>query len=187
MSDKWLDMLTPVIGVAGFFYGLYKDSQNKKLSKIIEEKNNRIQANDMYEKIKVKREIFEDALVDLVSLDDGVSESERQRIFLQTYNKYTSLYNEIEDFCTKLYDGVIESEDYIKETLLPTLNELAEMQVDTYKTLVDYAKKYNLKSINKPDYKAFDKYDKFLVKYNGGETGYFWKKIKNARRDVGFE
>ena len=151
MDDKWPDIITIIIGVAGFFYGLYKDSQNKKLSKIIEEKNNRIQANDMYEKVKVKREIFEDALVELVSLDEEANVSEKQRTFSKTYNKYTSLYNEIEGFCTNLSDGLIESEDYLRETLLPILNQLAEMQVDTYKTLVDYTKGNSLKPINKPD------------------------------------
>lgn len=187
MNDSWVNIGPLIVVVLGFIYGIYKDCQNKNLRKEVQEKDNRLQANFMYEKVRTKREILEDKLTELISLDDNSSLTEKQRVLLQTYNKFVSLYNEIEDFCTKIFDDAIKSESYIKETILPVLNELAEYQIEMFKELNNYANKYNLKPIKKPDYKAFDKYDKFLIKYNGGETSHFWRKLKNTRRDSGFE
>lgn len=187
MADKLTEMGPFIFGVIGFVYGVFKDVENKKLKGEIEIKENRLQANSMYEKIRIKKEILEDALTELVALNEESSLQEKKTVFLKTYNKYTSLYNEIEDFCAKISDGVIESESYIKETLLPIFNNLAKIQVETYKSLNNFAQKYGLEKINKPDYKAFDKYDEFLIKYNGGETSYFWRELKNMRRDYGFE
>lgn len=187
MANKWISLGSLMIGVIGLTYGVYKDFQGKRLREVIQEKNNRLEANSMYGEVRTKREIFEDKLAELIILNESAISSEKQRLLLQAYNKYSSLYNEIEDFCTKINDGAIDSESYILETILPILNELAELQVETFKTLIDYENKHNLKEIKQPDYKAFDKYDKFLIKYNGGETSHFWKKLKNSRRDNGFE
>lgn len=186
--DIVLRLLPVITGFIGFsIQGFIKEKENKKLRDQLQEQNERIKANEMYEKIRNKRELFEDTLADLLCLDSECSINERKRSFFKIIQKYTALYNEIEDFCTKLFDGAINSESYIKETVLPILNELAENQIETFKLLNEYAIKYDLEKLKKPDYKAFDNYDKFLITYNGGESSYFWRKLKNNRRNNGFE
>lgn len=185
--DTLIKIIPSIVAIISFLYGYFKDRENRKLKKQIDEKDERLQANLMYEKIKNKKEIFEDQLAELTSLDEEDGLKEVKKVFLKTINKYTSLYNEIEDFCTKIDDGVIKSEAYIKDTILPTLSSLAETQVEVYVRLNEFAEAYKLDKLKKPDYKAFDKYDKFLIKYNGGEGGHFWRKMKNSRRDNGFE
>lgn len=187
MKDNFIKIGPLVVSIIGLLLSIYNNLQNRRLRKEIQEKDNRLEANLMYEKIRNKRETFEDVLVEIISLEDNLSIAERQRILLKTYNKYVSLYNEVEDFCTKIFDGVISSEDYIEKTVQSIFNELAELQVEAFRSLTDYANTNNLTSIKKPDYKAFDKYDKFLIKYNGGETSHFWKKLKGSRRENGFE
>ena len=184
-----LSKIAPLIyGVGGFSISSFINNKKiKKLQEQLKEQEERIRANEMYEKIRNRREVFEGVLSDLICLTDECDINERQRAFIEVHQKYSSLYNEIEDFCTKLLDGVINSEKYIKETVLPILNELADKQVDIFKQLNDYADQYKLDKISRPVFKAFDKYDQILIKYNGGETSYFWKKIKDKRRDSGFE
>lgn len=163
---------------------MFKDIENRKLRKEIGEKDNKLQANSMYEKIRDKKEDFEDELSKLISLDEEDSLKKRRQVFLKVFNKYTDLYNEIEDFCTKIDDGVIKSENYIRETILQTLNTLAEIQVEVYTLLNNHSEKYKLDKLKKPEFKAFDK---FLIKYNGGDGSYFWRKLKTARVDSEFE
>lgn len=47
--------------------------------------------------------------------------------------------------------------------------------------------KYDFDKLRKPDHKVFDNFDRFLIKYNGGENEHFWRKLKNMRRDADFE
>ncbi len=186
--DIVLKILPLVTGVAGYsINGFLKDKENRKLRKQLQEKDERLKANEMYEKIRNKREVFEDSMTDLLCIGEEANINERQRLFIRVSQKYTALYNEIEDFCTKLFDDVINSQAYIKDTILPILSGLAEKQVEYYKSLNDYAIKYSFDKIRRPDYKAFEKYDKFLIEYNGGEGSHFWRKIKNMRRDGQFE
>lgn len=150
-------------------------------------KNKRIMANQMYEKIRDKMGTFENSIAQLVSLAKDSKHDEVLRKFLEAVQAYEALYNEIEDFCTQIFDKVINSEKYLKNTVAPSLSELAEKQVEYYEVLNKYANKYNLEKIRRHDYKAFEKYDKFLIHYNGGENSHFWKKLKNTRRDADFE
>lgn len=176
-----------IVGIVGFIYGVFKDRQNKKLNNEIKDTDNRIKANEMYDRIRNRREMFEEYMTDLLCIEDNAEISIRKSSLLKTTQKYTALYNEIEDFCTKMRHNAINSETYIKETVLPILSELAEQQVEYYSSLNDYAEKYELERMRKPDYKAFENYDRFLIQYNGGESSHFWRKIKNMRRDADFE
>lgn len=175
--DIFFKALPIITGIGGYSFSNVR--ANKKLD--------RMKANEKYEKIRNKREIFESSLGDLTCLDEECPLNVRKRTFLKVNEKYKSLYNEIEDFCTQLFDGAIKSKDYINKTVLPILSELAVKQVEMFKTLNDYARSYGFEEISKPDYKAFEKYDQFLIKYNGGEGSHFWRDLKNKRRDSGFE
>lgn len=186
-SQDIISFATLVVGIIGFVYGYIKDKENKKLNNRIRETDERIKANEMYDKIRNKREIFEDYMTDLLCIDKSQNINSRKNTFMKSSQKYNALYNEIEDFCTKLFDGAIKSETYIIETILPILSDLAEQQVEYYSSLNKYAEKYSFEKLRKPDFKAFEKYDEFLIKYNGGDSGHFWRKIKNMRRDADFE
>lgn len=186
-SQNIIALVGVVIGAVGFVYGVIKDRQNNKLNDEIRDIDNRIKANEMYDKIRNKREIFEEYMADLLCIDEGSTMSNRKSIFYKTSQKYTALFNEIEDFCTKIHHNALKSETYISETVLPVLSDLAEYQIKYYSALNDYAKKYDFDELRKPDHKAFDNFDRFLIKYNGGENGHFWRKLKNMRRDADFE
>ncbi|KYQ01869.1 hypothetical protein OWP15_11595 [Bacillus paranthracis] len=186
--DVFLRILPVLTALGGYsINGYLMGKKNEKLRKQLLETDERLRANEMYEKVKNRRELFEETLTDLLCISEDANLSERKRAFMKCSQKYSALYNEIEDFCTKLFDGVINSQSYIKETVLPVLSELAEKQVEFYSELNEYANKYNIEKIRKPNFKAFEKYDKFLITYNGGESGHFWRKIKDMRRDSDFE
>jgi hypothetical protein len=186
LSDG-LSIISVMIGILGLLYGYVKDRENKKLNAQLVEKSERLKANEMYDRIRNKREVFEEYLADMLTIDEAANASTRKSSYMKVCQKYSALYNEIEDFCTKLSDEAIKSDKYVIETVLPILSELAEQQIAFYESLKDYANKHSLDALRKPDYKAFDKYDQFLIKYNGGENGHLWRKIKNLRRDAGFE
>lgn len=186
--DIFFKALPIITGIGGYsIRNVRADKEKKELQKQLQDKDERIKANEQYEKIINKREVLEDFFTDLLCIDDNCNSNERKRYFLKVNQRYTALYNQIEDFCNKLFDGAINSESYIKETVLPILSELAIKQVEMFKDLNEYADKYGFEKIKQPDYKAFDKYDQFLIKYNGGEGGHFWRNLKNKRRDSGFE
>lgn len=188
MSTEQL-VITSIAGFVAFLsllFNIYQHVENRKLKRKVEEKDERLRANEMYEKIRAKRESFEEELADLTCIEDD-NPSVKKKQFLKTYKKYVALYDEIEDFCTKIADKVIESESYIRNTVLPTLNTLAELQVEVFKTLNDYALDNKFENLRKPDYGAYNEFDKFLLKYNDGEGSHFWRKIKTLRRDSGFE
>lgn len=186
--DIFLKILPVITALGGYSVnGYLMGKKNEKLRKQLHEKDERLRANEMYEKVKNRREVFEETVADLLYISEIANLSERKRAFLKCSQKYSALYNEIEDFCTKFSDGVIDSEPYIKMTVLPVLSELAEKQVTFYSELNNYATKFNIEKMRKPNFKAFEKYDKFLIMHNGGESGHFWRKIKDMRRDSGFE
>lgn len=78
-------------------------------------------------------------------------------------------------------------ENYIKNTISVNLSKYATIQYDTFASLQGIAHKYGFEELRKPDYKAFEDYDKFLIAYNGGENSAFWTDIKTKRRQNGFE
>lgn len=194
-SDK-ISLLALIVSVLGgifnFFYN--RSIQQKQTAMGLEqnkaeiqlqEKNNRLEASMTFEKVRYKKEAFEEILADLVSMTEESDKQLVQSTFLKCYNKYTALYNEIEDLCTKILDKVIISEDYIKKIILVELYKLAQFQYEYYKALDDFAINLNLKRINKPDYKAFENYDRFLKTYYN-ENSYQWREIEKGRKNSGF-
>lgn len=175
--EIFLGICTLLSGIGG--YSISNIRASKKLD--------RMKVNELYEKVRNKKEVFEDSLADMRCLEKDCSLKIRERTFLKVYQKYTSLYNEVDSFCNQLLNKVINNTSYVKENFLPTLSELAIIQAETFKFLNDYASQYEFDQLNKPDYKAFDNYDKFLIKYNGGDGSHFWRNLKNKRRDSGFE
>lgn len=179
--------ITVFLAFISFLFNVYQYKENKKLKQKVEDRDERLRANEMYEKIRAKRESFEEELAELTCLTDDDNSSVKKRQFLKTHKKYVALYDEIEDFCTKIADRVIDSESYIRNTVLPTLNSLAELQMEVYKILNNYAQSNGFEKLRKPDFGAYNEFDKFLLKYNDGEGSHFWRKIKTIRRDTGFE
>ncbi|MGG1601143.1 hypothetical protein [Paenibacillus naphthalenovorans] len=178
---------TGFVALLSLIFNIYQYYQNGKLKEKVEERDERLRANEMFAKIRTKRESFEEELAELTCLTDDDSKSVKKKQFLKVYKKYVALFDEIEDFCTKISDKVIDSENYIRNTVLPTLNSLTELQLEVFGILNDYALSNEFERLRKPDYGAFSEFDRFLLKYNDGEGSHFWRKIKTLRRDYEFE
>lgn len=105
--DIILKVLPIVTGILGFsINGFIKDKENKKLKIQIEERDERLRENEMYEKVRSKHEVFEESMADLTCLDLDTSINEKKRAFIKVCQKYNALYNEVEDFCTKVLMGL---------------------------------------------------------------------------------
>lgn len=79
-------------------------------------------------------------------------------------------FNEVKDFCIMANISAIKAESYIRNIISVNLLKYAKIQYDIYVVLQGIATEYGFKKLNKPDYKAFEDYSKFLIKYNGGEA-----------------
>lgn len=170
---KVMSVVNPIVGIS--LFNLYKNN-----------KEQRTKATTGFKQILNKRELFEECLADLVTLENNVSKELRQKTFSKAYTKYTALYNEIEEFCGEVLDGSIKSKNYIKGSVYNSLCEYAKLQIEFYVQLRQYSEKYSLEPIRKISIGSFINYDQFLIKYSGGEKSQFWLEILNSRRDSNF-
>ena len=144
--------------------------------------------SELFMHVKDTKREFEDSLAELtVSVSSDMSSDDAtQKIFLSTYNRYTDFFNEINDFCIMVNIGAIKAEEYIKNTISVNISKYAKLQYETFDTLQKIAENKGYKKLSKPDYKAFEDYDKFLMKFNG-ENSAFWTELKTKRKEVGLE
>ncbi len=170
---KVMSVVNPIVGIS--LFNLYKNN-----------KEQRTKATTGFKKILDKKELFEECLTDLVTLEDDVSDNLRQKTFSKAYTKYTALYNEIEEFCGEVLDGAIKSKKYIKGSVYNSLCQYAKLQVNFYTQLKQYSETHKLAPIRKIGIGSFINYDKFLIKYSGGEQSQLWLEILNLRRDSDF-
>lgn len=179
---------TALISLGSLIYTIWKNRKTDEIRKKVEKVQlDTIQASALYENVKKAKIKFTDSLTDLnIKVKSNASSQEIEESFLNTYNRYTDFFNEINDYCIMLDVGAINSEKYIETTIKKNFSAFAKMQVETFENLNLIAKKYNFKQIPKPDYNAFKQYEEFLKKQNG-EDSLFWSELKTERVRVGFE
>ncbi|WP_252214681.1 hypothetical protein [Clostridium sp. VAP41] len=181
---KIMSVVNPILGVS--VYGVLREYFVRKERKRVESKEQRLKASNAFKQITRKKEEFEEYSVELPSSEENVTKEYRQKVFSKTKTKYTAIYNEIEEFCSEINDGAIESEKYIRDNVLNVLCQYAKLQVEFYVTLKEYSDNFSLDGIRKPDIGAFTNYDELLKKYNGGDKSPFWLELLNLRRDANF-
>lgn len=188
-ASSWIDILSLLIAGASLLYTFCSNIRNERRQnqldeeqKLLREKTNRLETDSMFEKIRLKREEFENTLSEFGSLIDSSAEEDKRRLFLLSKTKYTALYNEIEAFCARIVDNVLESETYVEEIVIPELKKLAIFQAEFFGALNEKAKELTLPKVPQPDFKAFGHYEDVLRKYIKQDDK-FWSKLKKSRSE----
>lgn len=142
------------------------------------------EASEQYGKVKELIRPFEKSASKLGVLlnDSEATEREKRMAFMDAYNEYTDLYNEINSFCALVNNGTIVAENYMKNTVVPILKKKAITQVEYQVVLMDAAKKLKMPGVRKPDIGAFREYNVFL---ENRTTGVEKEKIMKSRKDAG--
>lgn len=182
-------LLTPLISFSTLVYTIWKNKKTDEIREKVEKVQlDTIQASALYENIKKAKRAFTDSMTELVIKvkDQGVNNSEIETSFLNTYNRYTDFYNEINDYCIMIEIGGIKANDYVDSTISKNFSMFARLQVDTYENLNEIAQSKGFKKLNKPTHNAFKEYDNFLKNKNG-ENSAFWTELKTERARVGLE
>ncbi len=147
-----------------------KSDEAKRVANGIEAELRRRQedfdASEQYGKVKELIRPFEKSASRLGVLlnDEEATDREKRIAFMDAYNEYTDLYNEINSFCAHVNNGTVVAENYMKNAVIPILKRKAETQADYQETFMYAAKKLKMPNIHKPDYGAFSEYNKFLEK-----------------------
>ena len=171
------------------WYEENKDSIKNEVDLDLEIRAFLYKQSELYVHVKNAKKVYEDAMAELTVIcsNENSEKKDVQEKFLRAYNRYTDFFNEVNDFCIMVNIGAIKAEDYIKNTIAVNISKYAKIQYETFSVLQEIAKEYNFKMLEKPDYKAFEDYDKFLISYNGGDSSAFWTDIKTKHRQAGFE
>lgn len=191
MADDTILKIIPIlISIVSLGYTIYLNNKTRKVREKVEKVQlDVLKASELYVYVKKAKKVYEDAMAELIVVcsDEKSEIANVQEKFLKAYNRYTDFYNEVNDFCIMVNIGAIKAENYIKNTISVNLSKYAKIQYETFSNLQGIAQKYGLKSLEKPDYRAFEDYDKFLVTYNGGKNSAFWTEVKTKRKQHGFE
>lgn len=190
MLDIVLEILPILISIASLGYTAYVNHKTQKIRKQVEKVQlDVLKASELYVHVKDAKKVYEDAMADLtIACCSGESVTEDVHTkFLRAYNRYTDFFNEVNDFCIMVNIKAIKAEEYIKNTIAVNISKYAKIQYETFEILQQIAVQYHFQKLDKPDYKAFEDYDKFLVAYNGGENSAFWTELKTKRRQAEFE
>lgn len=184
-----LMLLSVLISFGSLVYTIWKNKKTDEIREKVEKVQlDTIQASALYENIKKAKRAFIDSMTELIIKvkDQGANNSEIETSFLNTYNRYTDFYNEINDYCIMIEIGGIKTNNYVNSTISKNFSMFAKLQVETYENLNEIAKSKGLKKLNKPTHNAFKEYDSFLKNKNG-ENSAFWTDLKTERARVGFE
>lgn len=178
--ESIVSILSLVLAVGSFVYTKILNDRNSKEQDALRNKANRLEVDAMYEKVRVKRIEFEEVLNEYALVytkteenNEQIAEADQLRstyLLLKSKTKYAMFYNEIEAFCSRLVDGTINSEEYIKNEVLPSLKKDAVRQAQFFGTLNEKARKLDLPPIPKPEPAAFRNYNIIINKYFGNET-----------------
>lgn len=180
--------ITVLISLSSLIYTIRKNKKTDEIREKVEKVQlDTIQASALYENVKRAKIKFIDSMTDLnIKIKSNASNEEVEESFLNTYNRYTDFFNEINDYCIMLEVGAINAEKYIETTIKKNFSMFANLQVETFESLNIIARKYGFKKIPKPTHNAFKEYDKFLKEKNG-ENSAFWTELKTERSKVEFE
>lgn len=185
-----INFLSPTIALVSLVYTMVLNFKTKKIREQVERVQlDVLKASELYVHVKNAKKIYEDAMTGLIVAcsKENILTDELKNVFLIAYNRYIDFFNEVNDFCIMVNIGAINAEKYIENTLSINLSKYAKIQYETFSVLQGIAIQHGFEKLNKPDYKAFEDYDKFLVKYNGGENSAFWTELKTKRQQSGFE
>lgn len=166
-------------GLLNFLYSKHLDKIRQDLIK----KQDRLEANLRFEKVRDKKERLEDSIPDLLACSDL---DEKKKMFQKTITKFTALFNEVEDFANIINDQTIKSDNYIKDIVLPEIKKLADIQIEIFTILTVYAKTNKFDIPKRPGYKAFKGIDKLLTKYYG-QDNHILIELKNNRKRSGLQ
>lgn len=190
MLDIILKILPILVSIVSLCYTIVLNSKTRKVREQIEKVQlDVLKASELYVHVKNAKKVYEDAMTDLtvVCANENSSTEDVQKSFLCAYNRYTDFFNEVNDFCIMVNIGAIKADNYIKNTIAVNISKYAKIQYETFSVLQGIAQEKGFEKLEKPDYKAFEDYDKFLISYNGGENSAFWTELKTKRRQAGFE
>lgn len=190
MLNVILKIIPILISIVSLGYTICLNYKTRKVRDKVERVQlDVLKASELYVHVKDAKKVYEDAMAELIVVcqNENPLKEDIQIKFLQAYNRYTDFFNEINDFCIMINIGAIKAENYISSTIAVNISKYAKIQYETFSVLQGIAEQYNLEKLDKPDYKAYEDYDKVLIKYNGGENSAFWTDIKTKRRQVGFE
>lgn len=190
MLDIILKVLPSLVSLASLCYTIILNRKTKKVREQVEKVQlDVLKASELYVHVKDAKKVYEDAMVDLnvVYANEKSSIEDIKKSFLCAYNRYTDFFNEVNDFCIMVNIGAIKAESYIKNTIAVNISKYAKIQYETFAVLQNIAQEKNFEKLDKPDYKAFEDYDKFLISYNGGQNSAFWTDLKTKRSRAGFE
>lgn len=179
--DTTLAILAILIAAGTLWHSIHYAGKNEKrlnsselAQQELENKSVRLEADLMFEKVRVKKEEFELAIAELI-----VSSENEKSLFLSAITKYSSLFNEIEAFSTRLNDETIPVNDYVKKEVIPLFIKMAKYQVTSFGTLNDTAKKLGLKPLKSPDYGSFSNFNSILLNHSNK-----YAEIKELRKKV---
>ena len=190
MLENIIKICPILISLVSLVYTILLNRKTRKIREKVEKVQlDVIKASELYVHVKNSKKVYEDAMTELIVVcsNEELGIEIVQEKFLKAYNRYTDFFNEVNDFCIMVNIGAIKAENYIKNTISVNLSKYATIQYDTFASLQGIAHKYGFGELRKPDYKAFEDYDKILIAYNGGENSAFWTDIKTKRRQNGFE
>ena len=194
LSEHGVESLALIIAFISMCLTIVADKKAEKAKQKAEENESDLQkikedfdASEKYGQVKFVERLFEDALTELIVVNDKDSEASKddiKRALLNAVNRYTNLYNEINSFCKLINDGAIKAEEYLKDTAYQKLTDHADLQWQYYEQLNIIAKDNHIHKLLHSRYKAFNAYDEFLEKHLYKDK---WQKVKAKRKEVGLE
>ncbi|MFD0672757.1 hypothetical protein [Cohnella sp. GCM10027633] len=170
-------VLSLLLAIGSLIYTKVMNDRNKKEQAVLRNKANRLEADAMYEKVRVRRGEFEECLADYQWIEKTMNDSDEESpkidaekheaLVIKCMAKYAALYNEIEAFCARMLDGTINSESYVTDEVLPALKQDAVRQASLFGAFNKSARALDLSPIPKPDPASFKSYNAVIKQYYG--------------------
>ena len=192
LAEHGVESLALIIAFISMCLTIAADKKAEKAKQKAEENEAGLQkikedfdASEKYGQVKFVERLFEDALTELIVVNDKDSDASNddiKRALLNAVNRYTNLYNEVNSFCKLINAGAIKAEEYLKDTAYQKLADHADLQCEFFDQLNKIAKENNNPNLLRPRYKAFDAYDEFLKNHM---SDYAWNRVVEKRIKVG--